>query len=128
MKKFSKKEALDRKMFKVWQLSEVDKLSVVVFIVNPEIQHDVKMRVSMLGGRVVSAVSASGVPRKPLLQVLGLVSVETFVLFCEARREDAKNLVEAIATEFNFVRPGVGKAFVLDVDGYLGGKGPLCEV
>lgn len=127
MRNLSKK-ANSRKLFKVWQLSEIDKLAFVVFIVKPEIQNDVKMRVSVLGGRVLSAVDATGVPRKPLLQVLGFVSVDSFVIFCIARKEDASNLIEAISAEFNLTKPGNGKAFVVDIDGYLGGKGPLCEV
>lgn len=113
--------------FKIFKLSDVDKISIMVFIANPEINEDLKMKVNILGGRVLSSVKAEGVPRRPILKVLGFESVESFVTFSIARKEDAQNILEKIVTEFNFAKPGTGKAFIIETNGYLGGRGPLCE-
>ena len=117
-----------RDQFLTYKLSDINKLSLIIWICKPKMEHDLKMRLGILGGRVLLSRPAKGVSRKPILEVLGLVSVDVQIIFSIARSEDAQNIINTIGTEFEFSKPGNGKAFAIDIDGYLGGKGPLVEV
>lgn len=114
--------------FKTYKLSEINELSLLMLICKPKMEHDIKMRLGFCGGRVLLSLPAKGVSRKPILEILGVISVDMQVIFSVVRREDASSIMEKIGTEFELSKPGNGKAFLIDVDGYLGAKGPMVEV
>ena len=118
----------ERDNFLTFRLSDVNELCLILFVAKPKIEHDLKMRLGTLGARVLMSHPAKGVSRKPILEILGMVSVDMQAIFAIARKEDAEQIIEKIAVEFDFDEPGNGKAFAVDIDGYLGAKGPLVEV
>lgn len=111
-----------------FKLSEIGKLTMVLFIVKPKLEHDLKVELGKMGGRVLLSCPAKGVSRKPILEMLGVVSVDMYVVFAIVREPDKHNIIFNIASKFEFEKPGIGKAFAVDIDGYLGAKYPFVEV
>ncbi len=113
------------KKFISYDLSDIDEIKMLVFIVNPSLEKSVKESVGALGGRVLSVKKGTGIARNRSF-VFG-EEYETYVIFAIARKQDADNINIAIAVEHNFDLPNTGLGFVIDVDGYLGAKGVLTE-
>jgi len=113
---------------KVYNISDVDKLNLAVFILKKELEKGVSIKINELGGRVCSSMRAQGgfsVSR--LFEVFSNIKSEYVVTFSLARAEDVANIIEAVAVEFNLDVEGNGKAFAVDIDGYLGAKGPFLK-
>lgn len=114
-----------KKTFLSHKLEEIDMVKFMTFVVMPELEERVKLRIGSLGGRVLSVHRALGVSGTSILAFNE--EVPQFVIFATARSEDAQNILLAIATEFNFQLPKTGKAWLIDVEGYMGAKGVLSE-
>lgn len=123
-----KKKLRIRDEFKIFKLTDIEKLCLIVLVVKPKYEQDLKIRISELGGRVLLSRAAQGISRRPFLEMLGIESKNFVAMFAFSRSEDAKEIVETIGDEFDFKTPGKGKIFACPVDGYLGAKGPLVEV
>lgn len=120
------KKNVKRKRFH--NLNDISTLNLGIFIVKSEMEKDVGDKINGLGGRVLSSVRAEGgfaVSR--FLDIFSNIKSDHVVIFSAIRSEDAKNIIEAIGTEFNFDVAGNGKAFAVDVEGFMGAKGPFLK-
>ena len=113
------------KRFISYDLSDIDEVKMMVFIVSPELEKSVKESIGALGGRVLSVEKGTGIARNRSF-VFG-EEYESYVIFAVARKQDADNINVAIAIEHNFDQPNTGLGFVIDVEGYMGAKGILIE-
>lgn len=79
------------------------------------------------GGRVISAIPCHGVSKNSFDKLVdGFVNNEYFVIsMCQ--KEIIDILMISLCREFKFNKRGNGKAFVIDVLGYMGAKGPFVE-
>lgn len=114
-----------KKTFLTHKLEDIDLVKFMTFVVTPELEEGVKIRIGSLGGRVLSVHRATGISGRSI--VAFNEEVPQFVIFATARSEDAQNILLAIATEFNFQLSQTGKAWLVDVEGYMGAKGVLSE-
>lgn len=108
---------------KKFTLEQIDELKFLLVIVKPSIEKQVSLRLEELGGRVLLSKIGEGISKNKSLELLGIQTTESALLFACARREDADNLLVALNAEFNFTEPGNGLGLTIDCDGYMGSKG-----
>ena len=119
---------IKQKKFKSFKVSDIEDIELVIWSVKPKMATDLKTRISEEGGRILLSREGHGVSRRPMLEMLGVVSREMEVIFAICRKQDAEGIIDKLAMEFKFDKPGNGKAFSIAIDGYLGAKGPFVEV
>ena len=79
------------------------------------------------GGRVISAIPCHGVPKNSFDKLVdGFVNNE-YMVISMCQKEIVDILMISLCREFKFYKKGNGKAFVIDVLGYMGAKGPFVE-
>lgn len=107
--------------------SQINELSMCCFVVKKENLDDLFAFIVNNGGRVLSAIECVGQSRSELVQAFdGFVSNNYFVLaMCQKEITDIFML--NVVKEFELNKKGNGKAFVVDILGYLGAKGPFVE-
>lgn len=107
--------------------SQINELSMCCFVVKKERLDDLFAFIVNNGGRVLSAIECVGQSRSELVQTFdGFVSNNYFVLaMCQKEITDIFML--NVVKEFELNKKGNGKAFVVDILGYLGAKGPFVE-
>lgn len=107
--------------------SQINELSMCCFVVKKEKLDDLFAFIVNNGGRVLSAIECVGQSRSELVQAFdGFVSNNYFVLaMCQKEITDIFML--NVVKEFELNKKGNGKAFVVDILGYLGAKGPFVE-
>ena len=120
MEKKKRKNHVKRKKF---SLDQIDEMKFMVIIVKPEVEKDVIHRLEEFGGRVLLSKIGEGISKNKSLELLGLQTTESVLIFAAGRKEDADNLLVALDSEFNFTEPGNGLGLTIDVDGYMGSKG-----
>lgn len=98
-----------------------------VFIISREIEQKVKERVEELQAKVVSIVRGNGISRFSLFSSLKIGTKDMSVIFAISRVEDVKKVMRTVAIDFSLAKPGNGKSFVIDIDGYLGAKAKFLE-
>ncbi len=79
------------------------------------------------GGRVISAVPSYGVGKNTIVDFVGGNSNESYVVFSACQKEIVDILMLNLCRHFEFYKKNTGKAFVIDVLGYMGAKGPFVE-
>lgn len=106
--------------------SQINDLSICCFVVKNDKLDDLLSFIVNNGGRVVSAVMCTGVSRNLLMNSISANNDSYFVVaICQQEITDIFML--NISRHFNLNKKGNGKAFVLDVLGYMGAKGPFVE-
>lgn len=107
--------------------SQINELSMCCFVVKKENLDDLFAFIVNNGGRVLSAIECVGQSRSELVQAFdGFVPNNYFVLaMCQKEITDIFML--NVVKEFELNKKGNGKAFVIDILGYLGAKGPFVE-
>lgn len=107
--------------------SQINELSMCCFVVKKEKLDDLFAFIVNNGGRVLSAIECVGQSRSELVQTFdGFVANDYFVLaMCQKEISDIFML--NVVKEFELNKKGNGKAFVVDILGYLGAKGPFVE-
>lgn len=108
---------------KRFSLDKIDELKFLLVITKPQLEKAVIERLEEMGGRVLMSRIGEGVGKNSNLELLGISSTESALIFGVARKEDADNLLIALNMEFNFAEPGNGLGLTIDVDGYMGTKG-----
>lgn len=79
------------------------------------------------GGRVISAIPCHGVSKNSFENLVdGFVNNE-YLVISMCQKEIIDVLMISLCREFKFNRKGNGKAFVIDILGYMGAKGPFVE-
>jgi len=108
---------------KKFSLDQIDELKFLLIIVKPSVEEQVIQRLEELGGRVMMSRLGEGISKNKSLELLGIQTTESALIFGVARKEDADNLLIALNMEFNFTEPGNGLGLTIDIDGYMGTKG-----
>ena len=109
------------------KLSEINELSMAVFIIQREREKELKNRVIELGGKILSISWGTGISRSTVFESLKIGTEDVSVFFVMTRVEDVRDLMKTITEEFALAIPGNGKGFIIDIDGYLGAKAPFIE-
>ncbi len=104
------------------KLKQINELSMCVFIISREIEQKVKEKIEELQAKVVSIVRGNGISRFSLFSSLKIGTKDMSVIFAISRVEDVKKVMRTVAIDFSLAKPGNGKSFVIDIDGYLGAK------
>ena len=104
------------------RLSEINELSLSVFIVQREVESKLTERIKELEGEIISITRGVGVSRRKLFESLKIGTENVSVFFVLSRVEDVRDFMQTITEEFELCVPGKGKGFTVDIDGYLGAK------
>ena len=113
----------DRPKPKKFALEQIDELKFMLIIIKPELEKQVSTRLEELGGRVLLSKLGEGISKNKSLELLGIQTNQSVLIFACARKEDADNMLVALNLEFNFTEPGNGLGLTIDCDGYMGTKG-----
>ena len=108
---------------KKFSLDQIDELKFMIIIVKPEMEKTVVSRLEELGGRVLLTKMGEGISKNKSLELLGIQTTKSVLIFACARAEDADNMLMALNLELNFTEPGNGLGLTINVDGYMGSKG-----
>ena len=124
MKKANKKKyvIVSQKLYP----TQINELSLCCFIIKNEKLDDMLSFIVNNGGRVLTASMCSGVSRNVLINSINASNNFHFVV-AACQKEITDIFMLNISREFNINSKGNGKAFVLDVLGYMGAKGPFVE-
>ncbi len=106
--------------------TQISELSICGFVVGGALLDDILSFIVNNGGRVISAVPGSGISRNSLIESFNGYANAYFVL-AMCQKEITDIFMMNITKEFNLHKRGKGKAFVIDVLGYMGAKGPFVE-
>lgn len=109
------------------KVSEIEDLSVCVFIVRKNMEDKLKSEILANDGKILSITYGTGISRSSLFSSLKVGSDDVVVFFVTIRVEDVRKFMKIISKQFDLAVPGNGKGFVLDVDGYLGAKALFVE-
>ena len=109
------------------KLSEINELSLSVFILKKENADRLRLKINELGAKVLSEVRGVGVSRNSLFDTLKFGTDDVVVFFTTIRVEDVRDYMQTITEEFSLSVPGNGKGFTIDIDGYLGAKALFIE-
>ena len=109
------------------KLSEINELSMAVFIIQREKENALKKRIIELGSKILSITWGTGISRSTVFESLKVGTEDMSVFFVMSRVEDVRELMQTISEEFSLTVPGNGKGFIIDIDGYLGAKAPFVE-
>ncbi len=107
--------------------TQINELSLCCIVISQEKLDDMLSFVVNNGGRIVSAVQASGVSRSMFANALNGFVIDSYCIFAICQKEITDILMTNIAREFELNKKGNGKAFVIDILGYMGAKGPFVE-
>ena len=120
---FTEKKVYARKP----KLSEINELNMMVVIVPRDKESKITEYIHLRGGIIMSKNRAKGVSRASLFSGIGANHVPVTVIFSALRSEDAPGIITKLSEDFRFDIPGNGKAFLIDVLGYMGAKAPFIE-
>lgn len=109
------------------KLSEINELTISVFIVKRDNEDHLKARLNELGAKILSIMRGVGVSRQNVFESLRIGTDDCSVFLVTSRIEDVREIMQTISTEFALTVPGNGKGFTIDVDGYLGAKAIFIE-
>ncbi len=112
---------------KTLKLSQINELTLSVFIVKRENEDKLKTRLEELGARILSIMRGVGVSRQSVFESLRIGTDDCSVFVSTSRVEDVREIMQTISSEFALTVPGNGKGFTIDVDGYLGAKAIFIE-
>ena len=79
------------------------------------------------GGRVVAAVASTGVSKKCGNRFFLMAITQMVLLFCNVPARSCRYILLNICRELELYKRGRGKAFIIDILGYMGAKGPFVE-
>lgn len=109
------------------KLSEINELTLSVFIVKRKFEDKIKYRILELGGKILSIFRGIGISRQTVFESLKMGTDDVSVVLMTSRVEDVRDIMQIISEEFELSKPGNGKGFTIDVDGYLGAKAIFIE-
>lgn len=108
------------------KLSEIEEISIAVFICKTKKEPELKRYVSDIGGIVLSSMRGKGLSRGAMAVAWGAYD-EFNVVLVMCQEEIARNIVQDVSAKFQFNKPGNGKGFLLDTEGYMGAKAAFIE-
>lgn len=107
--------------------SQINELSMCCFFVKAPKLDDLLKFIVNNGGRVVSAVSSTGVSKNAIVDFFDGYNPNGFFVLAMCQKEIADIFMRNICKELEFNKRGNGKAFMIDILGYMGAKGPFVE-
>ena len=107
--------------------SQINELSICAFIIKKHKLDDLLEFIVNNGGRVISAVSCAGVSRNEIVDVINGYSFGYNFVLAMCQKEITDIFMMDVVKELEINTKSNGKAFVLDVLGYMGAKGPFVE-
>ena len=107
--------------------SQISEISICCFVIPDSKLESLLSFIVNNGGRVISAVQACGISRYSLFDSLSGLSFDQHCVLAMCQKEITEVFMRNICKEFDFNQKGKGKAFALDVQGYMGAKGPFVE-
>ena len=123
----SKAKVDKKKTKRPLKVSEIEDLSMCVFIVKRSMEDKLKTSIIENDGKILSITYGTGISRSSIFNSLRVGSDDVVVFFVTIRVEDVRKFMRTISKEFELAVPGNGKGFVLDVNGYLGAKALFVE-
>jgi len=106
--------------------SQINELAMCCFVIKSHKLDDLLSFIVNNGGRVVSAVKANGVSRNTFIESFNGY-LDCYFVMAMCQQEITEVFMRNICIEFELDKKGNGKAFVIDVLGYMGAKGPFVE-
>lgn len=79
------------------------------------------------GGRVISAIPCAGISHSSFETVIDGYKKDFYFVMSMCQKEIVDTLMLNLCRAFEINKKGNGKAFVLDILGYMGAKGPFVE-
>ena len=107
--------------------TQINEISLCCFVINGQKLDDMLSFIVNHGGRVVAAVPGCGISRHTILESISGYRMEGYCVFAICQKEITDIFMNNVSKEFDFQVRGKGKAFVVDVLGYMGAKGPFVE-
>ena len=107
--------------------TQIEELSMFCVIIKQNKLDDVFSFIVDNGGRVISAIPAYGVGKNTIVDFVSGNSNDSYVVFSMCQKEIVDILMLNLCRKFEFNKSNTGKAFVIDVLGYMGAKGPFVE-
>ncbi len=107
--------------------NQINNLSMCVFIVQKDKHDELAEFILNNGGRVVSSILASGAEKHAILDSLSGFAFDHFVVMAICPEEIVETFMYNICKVFEFNKKKKGLAFMIDIDGYMGAKGPFVE-
>ena len=107
---------------KNYGLSSINNLDMCVFIVKRKRENELRKTIEANGGRILSVVPGFGISHSSMFEAISAIGEPCIVVFSAARSEDSKELIYNISQDFELYKPNNGKAFRIDITGYLGAK------
>ena len=121
IKKIDKNTSMFAKRQKL-KPEDIDELKIILLIVSSEKSNFACDVIKMHGGVVLSKQKAKGLSRYSLFTSIGAFTKDCTVVLAGARKEDVEYIMTNLTVALNLEKPGVGKAMVVDVLGYMGAK------
>lgn len=103
------------------KLSEINELSIAVFICKTEAEPELKKYIESLGGKILSSLRGKGLSRSAFAAAIGAYT-NINVVFAMCQTEISRRLVHDVSIKFKFNEQGNGKGFLINSDGYMGAK------
>lgn len=122
--KKSKKYVIVPQRFHPTQIGE---LSMFCVIIREDKLDDLFEFIVDNGGRVISAIPCEGSSHRTLDNLFDGFSKNFYLVVSTCQVEIVDVLMLNLCREFEINKVGNGKAFVVDVLGYMGAKGPFVE-
>lgn len=107
--------------------SQINELSICAFVIKKQKLDDLLEFIVNNGGRVVSAVPCAGVSRNEIVDAINGYSFGFYFVLAMCQKEITDIFMMNVVKELEINKHTNGKAFVLDVLGYMGAKGPFVE-
>jgi len=107
--------------------TQINELAMCCFIIRKDKLDELHEFIVNNGGRIVSAIPSKGISRASVLEVFNGETYETYTVVAMCQKEVADIFMLNICREFKFHTRGKGKAFMIDILGYMGAKGPFVE-
>ena len=107
--------------------NQINELAMCCFVIKKDKLDELHEFVVNNGGRIISAIPSKGVSRASVLEVFNGETYETYMVMAMCQKEVADIFMLNVCREFKFNKKGRGKAFMIDILGYMGAKGPFVE-
>lgn len=106
---------------------QISELSMCCFFVKEKQLDNLLEFIVNNGGRVVAAISSTAVSKNAIIDFFDGYNTNSFVVFAMCQKEIVDIFMLNICRELNVSKKGNGKAFIIDILGYMGAKGPFVE-
>ncbi len=108
--------------------SQINELAMCCFFIKDQKNlDDLLSFIVNNGGRVVAAVASTGVSKNAVIDFFDGYNSNGFTVFAMCQQEVADIFLLNICRELELYKRGRGKAFIIDILGYMGAKGPFVE-